>query len=119
MERKILLFGFTELPNILAAAAAAGPFGAEVTPVAPGDCGLTVGELAEGKTGGAAPVVLPGRMAVLCGVEDCLDGLLPALRQAGVVCPKAVLTDHNRNWRPERLLTELLREQEAIRRQQR
>ena len=119
MERKILLFGFTELPAILAAAAAAGPFGAEVTPVAPGDCGLTIGELAEGKTGGAAPAVLPGRMAVLCGVEDCLDGLLPALRQAGLVCPKAVMTAHNRTWKPERLLTELLREQDAIRRQQR
>ena len=119
MERGMRLFGCTALPAILAAVAAAGAFGVEVRPVAPGDCGLTVGELAEGKTGGAAPVVLPGRMAVLCGVEDCLDGLLPALRQAGVVCPKAVLTEHNRNWRPERLLTELLREQEAIRRQQR
>ena len=119
MERKILLFGFTELPAILAAAAAAGPFGAEVTPVAPGDCGLTVGELAEGKTGGGKPVALPGRMAVLCGVEDCLDGLLPALRQAGLACPKAVLTEHNRRWKPEQLLTELLREQDAIRRQQR
>ena len=119
MERKILLFGFTELPAFLAAAAAAGRFGVEVTPVAPGDGGLTVGELAEGKTVGAAPVVLPGRMAVLCGVEDCLDGLLPALRQAGLVCPKAVLTEHNRRWKPEQLLTELLREEEAIRRQKR
>ena len=34
MSRKLLLFGFEELPTILAAAAAAGPFGAEVVPVA-------------------------------------------------------------------------------------
>ena len=114
MERKILLFGFTELPAILAAAAAAGPFGAEVVPVAPGDCGLTIGELAAGKTVGAAPVVLPGRMAVLCGVEDCLDGLLPALRQAGLVCPKAVMTAHNQNWPFGALLGELEKEHLAL-----
>ena len=119
MEHTILLFGFDSLPEILAAQAAAGPFGTEVRAVGPRDCGLTIGELAAGKTVGTAPVVLPGRMAVLCGVEDCLDGLLPALRQAGLVCPKAVMTAHNRTWKPERLLTELLREQEAIRRQQR
>ena len=34
MSRKLLLFGFEELPTILAAAAAAGPFGAEGVPVA-------------------------------------------------------------------------------------
>ena len=34
MSGKLLLFGFEELPTILAAAAAAGPFGAEVVPVA-------------------------------------------------------------------------------------
>ena len=33
MSGRLLLFGFEELPTILAAAAAAGPFGAEVVPV--------------------------------------------------------------------------------------
>ena len=50
MEHTILLFGFDSLPEILAAQAAAGPFGTEVRAVGPRDCGLTIGELAAGKT---------------------------------------------------------------------
>ena len=46
-------------------------------------------------------------------------GARPDVAKVLVVCPKAVLTDHNRRWKPEQLLTELLREQDAIRRQQR
>lgn len=48
MSRKLLLFGFEELPTILAAAAAAGPFGAEVVPGGP--AGL---QQAPGGAGGA------------------------------------------------------------------
>ena len=83
MSRKLLLFGFEELPTILAAAAAAGPFGAGV---------------------------------VLCGLEDQVDCLLPALRQAGIGrdCLKAVLTPHNRTWTAVKLYQELLREHQAM-----
>ena len=60
-------------------------------------------------------------MLILAGITGNLfDQVLYTLRKAGTpVDYKAVLTEHNRNWRPERLLTELLREQDAIRRQQR
>ena len=47
MSRKLLLFGFEELPTILAAAAAAGPFGAEVVPVARQDYNKPLAVLAE------------------------------------------------------------------------
>lgn len=85
MEHTILLFGFDSLPEILAAQAAAGPFGTEVRAVGPRDCGLTIGELAAGKTApeGASPVALNGRMAVLCGLEEQMNDLLPALRGSG------------------------------------
>ena len=43
-----------------------------------------------------------------------LDGLLAALRQAGVVCLKAVLTPDNRSWTPGRLYRELQREHRAM-----
>ena len=117
MERKVLLFGFNDLPVLLAASAAAGPLGVTVKPVHPRDCALTVGELAEGKTApeSTAPTMLQGRMALLCNVEDCMEALLPALRQAGIVCPKAVLTGPNRSWKPEKLMAELYREQAAFR----
>ena len=53
---------------------------------------------------------------VLCGMEDQMDTILPALRQAGVgpECLKAVLTPHNRNWDAVRLYGELMREHQAI-----
>ena len=118
MEHTILLFGFDSLPEILTAQAAAGPFGTEVRAVGPRDCGRTIGALAAGNTAPecASPVALNGRMAVLCGLEEQMNDLLPALRGAGVTCLKAVLTTHNRNWTPERLLTELNREHQAIER---
>ena len=43
-----------------------------------------------------------------------LDGLLAALRQAGVVCLKAVLTPDNRSWTPGRLYRELQREHRVM-----
>lgn len=53
---------------------------------------------------------------VLCGLEDRLDALLPALAQAGAgpECLKAVLTAHNRSWNVLRLHQELLRERQAM-----
>ena len=57
MSGRLLLFGFEELPTILAAAAAAGPFGAEVVPVARQDYNKP--------------------LAVLAGLDDDTGTLLP------------------------------------------
>jgi hypothetical protein len=61
---------------------------------------------------------LGGRMLVLCGLNEKVDALLPALREAGAgpECLKAVLTEHNRRWNVLALHKELLREQEEMRR---
>ena len=124
MSGRLLLFGFEELPTILAAAAAAaaaGPFGAEVVPVARQDYNKPLAVLAglDDDTGTLLPFnggPLGGRMVVLCGLEDRMDGLLPALRQAGVGpdCLKAVLTSRNRSWNALQLYGELLREHQAM-----
>ena len=66
MSRKLLLFGFEELPTILAAAAAAGPFGAEVVPVARQDYNKP--------------------LAVLAGLDDDPGTVLPALWVGGWWC---------------------------------
>ena len=120
MSGKLLLFGFEELPTILAAAAAAGPFGAEVLPVARRDYNKPLAVLAglDDDPGTVLPFAggpLGGRMAVLCGLEDQMDGLLPALAQAGIgrECLKAVLTPHNRGWNALKVYGELLRERQA------
>ena len=106
MSRKLLLFGFEELPTILAAAAAAGPFGAVLAGL--DDDPGTVLPFNGGPLG--------GRMVVLCGLEDQVDCLLPALSQAGIGrdCLKAVLTPHNRTWTAVKLYQELLREHQAM-----
>ena len=121
MSGKLLLFSFEELPTILAAAAAAGPFGAEVVPVARQDYNKPLAVLAG--LGDDPGTLLPftggplgGRMVVFCGLEDQMDALLPALRQAGIGpdCLKAVLTPHNRTWNAIKLHQELLREHQAM-----
>ena len=121
MSRKLLLFGFEELPTILAVAAAAGPFGAEVVPVARQDYNKPLAVLAglDDDPGTLLPFTggpLGGRMVVFCGLEDQMDALLPALRQAGIGpdCLKAVLTPHNRTWNAIKLHEELLREHQAM-----
>ena len=121
MSRKLLLFGFEELPTILAAAAAAGPFGAEVVPVARQDYNKPLAVLAglDDDPGTVLPFnggPLGGLMVVLCGLEDQVDCLLPALSQAGIGrdCLKAVLTPHNRTWTAVKLYQELLREHQAM-----
>lgn len=55
-------------------------------------------------------------MAVLCGLDRHVDALIPALQKAGILCPKAVLTDTNRSWTPPALLAELHRERAALER---
>lgn len=116
MEGMLLLFGYDQLPVILAAEAAVKPFGATLRVVGPRDCGLTLGQLAAGADAprDATPVVLGGQMAVLCGLDRRVDALIPALRKAGILCPKAVLTDTNRRWTPAALLAELHRERSAL-----
>ena len=122
MNGKLLLFGFDTLPAILAVSAAAGPFGAEVVPVAKTDYNKPLSVLAGLDTapGPMAPYAgnaLGGRMIVLCGLEDRLDALLPELAKAGAGpdCLKAVLTVHNRSWNALTLFAELSREHRAIR----
>ena len=112
MSGKLLLFGFDTLPAILAVEAAAGPLGAEIVPVARTDYNKTLAVLAGLDTapGPAQPYAggtLGGRMIVLCGMDDQLDALLPALAGAGVGpdCLKAVLTPHNRTWNAVTLYT--------------
>ena len=121
MERKLLLFGFDELPAVLAVAAAAGPFGAEAVPVARKDYNKPLAVLAgldtaPGPMADYAGGSLGGRMIVLCGLEKQLDTLLPALSQAGAgpECLKAVLTPHNRGWSGVMLYAELQKERRAF-----
>lgn len=116
MEGTLLLFGYDQLPVILAAEAAVKPFGAKLQVVGPRSCGLTLGQLAAGASApqNAAPVVLGGQMAVLCGLDRHVDALIPALQKAGILCPKAVLTETNRRWTPSALLAELHRERSAL-----
>ena len=92
MGGTLLLFGYDQLPVILAAEAAVKPFGATLQ------------------------VVGPRQMAVLCGLDRHVDALIPALQKAGILCPKAVLTDTNRSWTPPALLAELHRERAALER---
>ena len=101
MSGKLLLFGFDTLPAVLAVETAAGPLGAEVVPVAKTDYNKTLAALAGLDEDPAAVLPYTGgplgeRMLVLCGLEDRLDALLPALAGAGAgpECMKAVLTAH-------------------------
>lgn len=117
MSGKILLFGFDSLLNVLVLGKSMEPYGVELVPVARTDYNKTLAALAG--LNSAPRAVMPysggplgGRMLVLCGLEDRLEELLPALRQAGVgpECLKAVLTPRNREWNAVMLYGELLRE---------
>ena len=99
--KKILMFGFRDLGEIMKIAAAAER------------CTLTLEALSQGKTGGASSAPI-GKILVFCGLDRELDTLLVSLRQAGIVCLKAVLTPNNRTWTPERLYRELERERRAM-----
>ena len=121
MTAKILLFGFDSLLSVLALEAAAGPFGAELIPVARADYHKPIGVLAgEDAVSGViqpyAGMPLGGRMLVLCGLDDRLETLIPALNKAGAGpdCVKAVLTPHNRSWNAVTLFAELQRERRAF-----
>ncbi len=118
----VLLFGFTSLPEILAAEGAAKAAGGSVRVVPPKDWGLSVGEIADGKSApeNAVPPLAAGKMLVLCGFEgEQLDVVIDALRKAGVTGHRAVLTPHNRSWMPARLLAELDKERDQFLREKR
>ena len=118
--KKLLLFGFDELPAVLAVASAVKPLGIETVPVSRREYDRPLEALAGLAPGGeslpASAGPLGGRMIVFCGLEDRLDELLPALRRAGAgpECLKAVLTPSNRNWSVLKLYSELLREHQAL-----
>ena len=88
MSGRVLLFGFDDLPAILAVGAALEGFGAEVVPVARGDYRKPLAVLA-GLDAASVPTPpymggpLGGRMAVFCGLADKVPALLPAMAQAG------------------------------------
>ena len=111
--KKVLMFGFDALPEILTVAGITKRCGAEAVTVSRESCGLTLDALAQGKTG-AAGLAPGGKLLVFCGLERELDELLAALRGAGIVCLKAVLTSTNRDWTPGRLYRELEREHRAM-----
>lgn len=117
MKETILLFGFQDLPSILAVQKAVAPI--EVKPVGRSEYGQTIAALAglEAPKGSAyTGPALPGRMLVLCGLGDQVERLLPLLRAAGAgpECLKAVLTPSNRSWTALTLYTELYREHQAM-----
>ena len=120
----ILLYGFDDLPTVMAVQAVAGPFQAEVKTVWKEDYQKPIGVLAGLKkdTGTHASFAgsLGGRMMVFCLFDDQVDELLPALRQAGIgpSCYKAVLTKYNQEWDGLHLFSELERERRTIQAQQ-
>jgi len=122
--RKILLYGFEDLPSVLAVKAAAGPFLAEVETVWKENYRKPIGVLAGLKkdTGASSGFsgALGGRMMVFCGLDEQVDALLPALRQAGIgpECYKAVLTQYNQEWDGLHLFSELEQERRTIQAQQ-
>ena len=121
MNGRVLLFGFDDLPSILAVGAALEPFGVEVVPVARGDYRKPLAVLAglDDGVGPAGPYPggpLGGRMAVFCGLDAQVSALLPVMAQAGAgpECLKAVLTPHNRKWDAVTLFAQLRRERQAL-----
>lgn len=121
----ILLYGFDDLFAVLAVQAAAGPFLAEVKTVGKENYQKPIGVLAGVKKDngipGAFAGAIGGRMMVLCNLDDQVETLLPALRQAGIgpECYKAVLTKYNQEWDGLHLFSELEQERRTIQAQER
>ena len=119
MKEKLLLFGFEDLPSILAVQVAVAPLGIEVVSVPRADYGKTMAVLAglereKAPSGPDSGLPLGGRMMVLVGLTDKVEQVLPLLRSAGAGCLKAVLTPNNRTWNARRLYGELSREHRAF-----
>jgi len=85
--------------------------------------GETVGKLvsANAATDAPPPETAPeAEFMLLCGLGDRqLDRLLANMRRAGVSVPyKAVLTEHNKNWKLCQLIEEVAKEHELMKRSQ-
>ena len=117
---RVLLYGLPkETPADSAAREILAALGVAATEVAPYQLLQQVGVLA-GYEGEEAQLYF-GRapqepVLVMAGFSSAqLDGLLAALRRAGIVIPlKAVLTEHNRSWSLLALIEELQREHAAM-----
>ena len=119
MKKTILLFGFPDLPSVLAVQTAVAPLGIDVIPVSRSDYNKPLAVLAGLETPKTSPTPYAGgnfggRMVDLCGLMDQVQMLLPILNQAGANCLKAVLTPSNREWNAVTLYAELSREQRAF-----
>lgn len=126
MSGKLLIFEFNKLLTALEVHRALEPMEVEVTPVPRKHYNKTLEDIldpwSEIYDDDAEPDdytgdPLGGQMAVLCDVNDKLDDVLAALRNAGVgaECLKAVLTETNAGWTPVALYQELCRERDAFR----
>ncbi|MBQ7713318.1 MAG: DUF3783 domain-containing protein [Oscillospiraceae bacterium] len=86
--------------------------------------GETAGRLAAANAAGVDAPTPPDApetaFLLLCALGDRqLDRLLAAMRRAGVSVPyKAVLTEHNREWRFRDLIAEVAREHEFLKNSQ-
>ena len=126
MSGKVLIFEFNKLLTALEVHRALEPMEVEVAPVPRKHYNKTLEDIldpwSEIYDDDAEPDdytgdPLGGQMAVLCDVNDKLDEVLSALRNAGVGadCLKAVLTETNAGWTPVELYQELCRERDAFR----
>lgn len=113
MNGKILIFGELEENLLCKIRLAAQSQAVQLRAVQLREYDRTVGQIAmlptvEGNYSGPG---IDEPMLVLCVPHNALDGVLAALRNAGVppIC-KAVLTSTNAAWTPEQLLAELQRE---------
>lgn len=113
MNGKILLFQITDGVILSKIQLIAQRENIQLRQVAPGEYHKTVGQLAVLPPSQGfylnAPLAEP--MMVLCMPSERLDGVLAALRGAGIppIC-KAILTQTNAAWTPSQLLAELQRE---------
>ena len=79
--------------------------------------GYLLGLAGYAHTQAAASDLVPETCLVMCGLEEAqLDGLLGAMKAAGIIIPlKAIATPHNKGWSLAQLMRELRREREALR----
>ena len=126
MNGKVLIFEFNTLLGALEVDRAMAPLDVAVVPVPRKHYNKPLEEVIDewseiydedaepdDYTGGP----LGGRMVVLCELEDKLDDVLAALREAGIGAEtlKAVLTETNAAWNAVELYAELQREREEFR----
>ncbi|WP_457791156.1 DUF3783 domain-containing protein [Anaeromassilibacillus sp. SJQ-5] len=79
--------------------------------------GYLLGLAGYAHTQAAASDLVPETCLVMCGLEEAqLDGLLGAMKAAGIIIPfKAIATPHNKGWSLAQLMRELRRERDALR----